>query len=109
MYSNHFRACKWLLEIFKEKGKITFKTIDSLWRNNTDLSGGVEMLPRFFHRCKKSLRTDFGIDICCKNGGDYGYYIANPEILSNNNLPEWLLSTLATDEKLRHYDGLYHS
>ena len=101
MYSNHFRACKWLLESFKEKGEMTLKTIATKWKKNTDLSGGVEMLPRNFHRCKKTLREDFGIDICCKNSGDYGYYIANPEILTNNNLPEWLLSTLATDEKLR--------
>lgn len=100
MYSNHFRACKWLLEVIKDNKQITLKSIASLWKKDEDLSGGLEMLPKHFHRCKKSLKTDFGVDICCKAGGDYAYFIANPEILKDNNLPEWMLSTLATGEKL---------
>ena len=101
MYSNHFRACKWLLETFKSKGQITFKKIASMWKKNTDLSGGLEMQPRFFHRCKRTLNDDFGINVCCKSCGDYAYYIDNPEILKDGNLSEWLLSTLSTNEKLR--------
>ena len=100
MNSNHFRACKWLLEAFKDEERLTLKTIASEWKKNESLSGGVEMLPRHFHRCKHSLKEDFGIDICCEEGGEYAYYIANPQILQDNNLPEWMLSTLATDEKL---------
>ena len=92
MYSRHFSACRWLLELVYDKEMITRREIDELWMKEKNLSDGLAMDPRNLQRYKKTLKESFGIDICCKQGGDYAYFIKNPEILQTNHLPIWLLN-----------------
>lgn len=101
MYSRHFSACRWLLELVYDKEMITRREIDELWMKEKNLSDGLAMDPRNLQRYKKTLKESFGIDICCKQGGDYAYFIKNPEILQNNHLPIWLLNILAINEKMK--------
>lgn len=101
MYSKHFSACRWLLELVYDKEMITRREIDELWIKEKNLSDGLAMDPRNLQRYKKTLKECFGIDICCKQRGDYAYYIKNPQILKNNHLPIWLLNILAINEKMK--------
>lgn len=100
MNIGQFRACKWLLELLKKERMQKIDEICKAWGKEKALSGGLEMLPRSFHRYKKTLREEFGVEICCRDK-DYAYYIKNPEILDDQNIPQWMLNTLSVDEKLR--------
>ena len=100
MNIGQFRACKWLLELLKKEKNQTMNEICKAWGKEKALSGGLEMLPRSFHRYKKTLREEFGVEICCRDK-DYAYYIKNPEILDDQNIPQWMLNTLSVDEKLK--------
>ena len=100
MNKGQFRACKWLLEFLKKERSQKIDEICKAWGKEKELSGGLEMLPRSFHRYKKTLREEFGVEICCRDR-DYVYFIKNPEILDDHNIPQWMLNTLSVDEKLR--------
>ena len=101
MSSSRYRFCKWLVEELKNHSTLTLEEIKNNWKDNRQLSSGEELDTRFFHRCKNTLKEDFGIIIACKGRGDYPYYIQNPEILSDSHLAEWMLDSLAIGEKLR--------
>ena len=100
MNKGQFRACKWLLELLKKEKSKRIEDICKAWGKEKELSGGLDMLPRSFHRYKKTLREELGVEICCR-AKDYAYYIKNPEILGDHNIPQWMLNTLSVDEKLR--------
>lgn len=96
-----YGSCLWIVKTLKRERRLSLRDINELWMKETALSEGVEMLSRTFHRYKKTLKDFFGIDISCEECGEYAYYITNPEILRDGNLPEWMLNTLSMDEKLR--------
>ena len=73
MSSNRYRACKWLVEVLMKEHSLTQEEISNLWKKQKHLSGGEEMNTRFFHRCKQTLKEDFGIIIACKGKGYYPY------------------------------------
>ncbi len=100
MNKGQFRACKWLLELLMKKKSMKMADICKAWSKERGLSGGLEMLPRSFHRYKNTLSEEFGVEICCRDG-DYAYFIKNPEILGDHRIPQWLLKTLSVSERLR--------
>lgn len=99
MYTNVYRSLKWIIEKFMEKKYLTLKGLNELWVKEEDLSDGLEMGRKTFYNHRQALKEKFGIDICQKDEG-YAYYIRNPEIIRNNSLMNFMLSTLAMDEKL---------
>lgn len=103
---NQFRSCKWLLEVIREYAPITLNEIKALWKEETRLSGGVELDSRNFRRFKARLKEEFGVNIICTGRGDYAYSISNPEILNEKNLGLWMLDTLAVGEKFHECMGL---
>ena len=99
MYTNVYRCLKWIIEKFMEKKYLTLEGLNELWVKEEDLSDGLEMRRRSFYNHRKALKEKFGIDICLRDEG-YAYYIRNPEIIRNNSLMNFMLSTLAMNEKL---------
>lgn len=99
MYTNVYRSLKWIIEKFMEKKYLTLKGLNELWVKEEDLSDGLEMGRKTFYNHRQALKEKFGIDICQKDEG-YAYYIRNPEIIRNNSLMNFMLSTLAMNEKL---------
>lgn len=99
MYTNVFRCLKWIIEKFMEKKYLTLNDLNELWVKEEDLSDGLEMRRKTFYNHRKALKEKFGIDICQRDEG-YAYYIRNPEIIRNNSLMNFMLSTLAMNEKL---------
>lgn len=100
MNTKYYRSCKWLIEKLKNKNNMTFEDINKEWVKESNLSDGMEMRRKTFYNYRKTLRESFGIEVVCKNGGNYAYYLKNPEILMNESLAEWMLNTLAIDENL---------
>lgn len=99
MYTNVYRSLKWIIEIFMEKKSLTMKDFNELWLEEEELSGGLEMGRKTFYNYRQALKDKFGIDICMKGKG-YAYYLKNPEIIRDNSLMNFMLNTLAMDEKL---------
>lgn len=99
MYTNVYRCLKWIIEKFMEKKYLTLNDLNELWVKEEDLSDGLEMRRKTFYNHRKALKEKFGIDICLRDEG-YAYYIRNPEIIRNNSLMNFMLSTLAMNEKL---------
>ena len=79
---------------------MTSEDINKEWVKESNLSDGMEMRRKTFYNYRKTLKESFGIEVVCKNGGNYAYYLKNPEILMNESLAEWMLNTLAIDENL---------
>ena len=99
MKTQYNRSCKWLIEKLKNKDNMTFEDINKEWVKESNLSDGMEMRRKTFYNYRKTLRESFGIEVVCKNGGNYAYYLKNPEILMNESLAEWMLTTLAIDKQ----------
>ena len=65
----------WLGETIQRAGEISLKEIQSKWLDS-DLSEGVELSQRTFHKWRIATEELFGICIDCRRTGGYNYYIA---------------------------------
>ena len=100
MTTKVYRTCKWLIEKLLKKRYMTFEEINEEWVHERALSNGVELLRKTFYNNRKKLKETFGIEIVCKDGGDYPYYIKNPKIVRSDNLAWWMMCALCMDEHL---------
>lgn len=95
-------TCKlaWLVDTIYKAKKISFEELNCKWKENEDLSGGVEMVKRTFHKWKKDIFDTFGLIIESEKGGSYNYYIVNAEDIKNCSIENWLLSTCSVSNSL---------
>lgn len=100
MNNRVYRSCKWLLDKLLANRIMTFREINAEWVMDTALSGGTDMLRKTFYNYRQTLKELFGVEVACKDGGDYAYYIRNPEILLNDRLTGWMLNNLSVGESL---------
>ena len=94
--SSKFKEYIWLINILKKYERITFSEINQLWCR-TEISEGVEMTRSTFVRDKNAIQDIFGLCIDCDYRDGYKYYIGNSEVLSDNSIQKWMLSTLAVN------------
>lgn len=96
----------WLMDTIRKAGEtgITFEEINEEWKrkDNQELSGGLELLKRTFHKWCVAVRQQFNIEIECKRKGGYRYYIANPENFKGHDLSNWLIDTISVSQLLMH-------
>lgn len=90
----------WVVRTIRSAGRITLKELNKRWKENVDLSGGLELSRQTFDRWKSGILDVFGILIDCEQRGKYNYFIANPEVLDEGELRSWLLNTYGTVETL---------
>ena len=76
--------------------KITFSEIQEKWLRST-LSEGVELARSTFNRHKDAIQDMFGIYIECDRQNGYKYYIGNDEVLRDDSVQNWILSTLSVN------------
>ena len=100
MALNQTNKLVWIVETIYRAGKITFDDLNRKWMDNTDLSGGEEMLKRTFHKWKLSIFDTFGLVIECEKVAPYRYYIFNAEDIKNGSIESWLLSMFAVSNSL---------
>ena len=89
----------WLVETIQRAGEISLKEIQSRWLDS-DLSEGVELSQRTFHKWRIATEELFGICIDCQRTGGYNYYIANAEVLNEGGIRSWLLRTASLNQQL---------
>lgn len=75
---------------------ITFAEINEKWLD-TDMSEGVELARSTFNRHKDAIEDIFGLYIDCNRQNGYKYYIGNSEVLNEDSVQNWMLSTLTVN------------
>lgn len=89
-----FKEYIWLVNTIYRARKISLVDLNDKWVE-TDMSGGVEMARTTFNRHKDAIQDIFGIYIECDRKDGYRYYIGNPEVLEEDSVQNWMLSTLS--------------
>lgn len=94
-----FREYIWLVNTIRNAKKITFADINKRWLR-TEMSEGIEMARSTFNRHKDAIEDMFGIIIDCDRSDGFRYYISNEEVLRDDSIQNWLLSTLSVNNVL---------
>ena len=94
-----FKQYIWLVGTISRAGKISLEEINRRWLR-TELSGGIEIARTTFIRHKAAIQDIFGIEIECDTHDGFSYYIANQEVLQENSIQNWMLSTITVSNLL---------
>lgn len=89
-----FKEYIWLVNTIRKAGRITFAELQDKWLD-TEMSEGVELARSTFNRHKDAIEDIFGIYIECDRQDSYRYYIGNEEVLTDESVQNWILSTLS--------------
>ena len=91
-----FKEYIWLVDTIHKAGRITFAEIQEKWLRS-DMSEGVELARSTFNRHKDAIQDMFGIYIECDRQNGYKYNIGNDEVLRDDSVQNWILSTLSVN------------
>ena len=91
-----FKEYIWLVNTIYKARKITLAEINEKWVD-TDMSGGVALARSTFNRHKDAIEDIFGIYIDCDRQNGYKYYIGNANVLREDTIQNWMLSTLSVN------------
>lgn len=94
-----FQEYIWLVNTIRRARKITLEEINERW-TETEMSGGLAMYRSTFNRHREAIRDMFGIDIECDRKDGFRYYIENPEVLKEDTIQNWVLSTMSVNSIL---------
>lgn len=91
-----FKEYCWLVNTLRRAGRLSLAEINDKWLD-TEMSEGVELARSTFNRHKAAIEEMFDIIIDCDVYDGYRYYIANPEVLRDDSVQNWMLSTLSVN------------
>ena len=94
-----FQQYIWLVNTIYRNGKISLEDLNRKWVD-TDMSEGVPMARSTFNRHKVAIEDMFGIFIECDKRDGFKYYIGNQEVLEEDSIQNWMLSTLSVNNIL---------
>lgn len=88
-----FKEYIWLVNTIYKARKITFAEIQDKWLDS-ELSEGMDLPRATFNRHKAAVEEMFGILIECDKKDGFRYYIDNAEVLKEDSIQNWMLSTM---------------
>ena len=88
-----FKEYIWLVNTIHHAGRISLSDINRRWMK-TEMSEGIPFSRATFSRHKDAIEDIFGIYIDCDRRNGYKYYIGNEEVLREDSVQNWMLSTL---------------
>lgn len=91
-----FKEYIWLVNAIKKSRRISLAEINEKWLE-TEMSEGIPLARSTFNRHKDAIEDIFGIIIECDRQHGFKYYIANPEVLEEDSIQTWMLSTLSVN------------
>ena len=100
-----FREYIWLVNTIHSAKRISLAEINERWQR-TEMSGGMPLSRTTFNRHKDAIEDIFGIYIDCDRRDGYRYYIGNEEVLHEDSVQNWMLSTLTVNNLIRESMGL---
>ena len=89
-----FKEYIWLVNTIHKARRITLAEINERWMR-TEMSEGIPLSRTTFYRHKDAIEDIFGIYIDCDRQNGYKYYIGNDEVLQEDSVQNWMLSTLS--------------
>lgn len=94
-----FQQYIWLVNTIHRARKITLEDINRKWVDNY-MSEGLPMVRSTFNRHKDAIQDMFGIIIECDKKDGFRYYISNAEVLDEDSIQNWMLSTMSVNGML---------
>ena len=91
-----FKEYIWLVNTICRAKRISLAEINEKWQR-TEMSEGMPLSRTTFNRHKDAIEDIFGIYIDCDRKDGYRYYIGNEEVLRENSVQNWMLSTLTVN------------
>ena len=102
-----FKEYIWLVNTIYHAKAITFAEINEQWIK-TEMSEGVEMARTTFYRHKCAIEDIFGIYIDCDKKNGNRYFIGNEEVLREDSVQNWMLSTLSVGNMVEESQSLHN-
>ena len=97
--SDKFKEYIWLVNTIYRAGRISFANIQKKWLE-TEMSNGMGLARSTFNRHKDAIEDIFGIFIDCDRLDKYQYFIGNNDVLTDESVQNWMLSTLAVSNEV---------
>ena len=101
-----FQQYIWLVNIIHRYKKLTLDEINQHWLD-TDMSEGVSIARSTFNRHRDAILDMFGVIIECDKKDGFRYYIYNSEVLEEDSIQNWMLSTLSVNSVLSESKGVH--
>ena len=102
-----FKEYIWLVNTIRQARAITLAEINERWLE-TEMSEGVEMARTTFYRHKCAIEDIFGIIIDCDKKNGNRYFIGNEEVLREDSVQNWMLSTLSVGNMVEESQSLHN-
>lgn len=98
-FPNLFRLYIWLVDQIRRSNGLTLEEINDRW-SRTSISDGEVMSRSSFLRHKNEISDIFGINIVCTRDNGYRYYLEDRDLLKNDTVQNWMISTLSVSNVL---------
>lgn len=101
-----FQQYIWLVNTIHKYKKLTLDEINQHWLD-TDMSEGLPIARSTFNRHRDAILDMFGVIIECDKKDGFRYYIYNTEVLEEDSIQNWMMSTLSVNSILSESKGVY--
>lgn len=101
-----FQEYIWLVNTIYRFGRLTLEEINRRWLD-TELSEGVPIARSTFNRHRDAILDMFGIIIDCDKRDGFRYFIDNEDVLEEDSIQNWMLSTLSVNSVLSESKGVH--
>ena len=101
-----FQQYIWLVNTIHKHKKLTLDEINRHWLE-TDMSEGLPIVRSTFNRHRDAILDMFGVIIECDKKDGFRYYIYNTEVLEEDSIQNWMMSTLSVNSILSESKGVY--
>ena len=103
-----FQEYIWLVNtIHKAENGITLEEINQRWLQ-TEASEGIPIARSTFNRHRDAILDIFGIIIECNKRNGFRYYIDNSDVLEEDTIQNWMLSTMSVNSILSENKGVHN-
>ena len=94
-----FQQYIWIVNTLRQHKKLSLEQLNELWVKD-EVIGGEALNRKSFLRHKDAILNMFGIVIECDLEHGYKYFISNPEVINDDTIEGWMLSTLTVNTVL---------
>ena len=101
-----FQQYIWLVNTIHRYRKLTLEEINRHWME-TEMSEGLPIARSTFNRHRDAILDMFGVIIECDRKDGFRYYIYNAEVLEEDTIQNWMLSTLSVNSMLTESRGVH--
>lgn len=101
-----FQQYIWLVNTIHRYRKLTLEEINRHWME-TEMSEGLPIARSTFNRHRDAILDMFGVIIECDRKNGFRYYIYNAEVLEEDTIQNWMLSTLSVNSMLAESRGVH--